>query len=68
MKRAFGEAETLLVNDTYQYSDYTKYVVGPMVDVKEKTRRRDEEFPKDCKKAFEMGARFAFQINISSNK
>jgi multimeric flavodoxin WrbA len=57
MKRTFGEAESLFVFDTYQFDDYSKY--ESRFNVEEKAKRRREEFPKDCQKAFEMGVRFA---------
>jgi multimeric flavodoxin WrbA len=58
MKRFFGESESLIVTDTYQFDDYSKYV-SSLFDVEEKARRRKEEFPKDCQKAYDMGVRFA---------
>jgi multimeric flavodoxin WrbA len=58
MRRIFGESESLLVTDTYQFDDYSKYE-STLFDVEAKAKRRKEEFPKDCQKAFDMGARFA---------
>lgn len=58
MKHIFGSAETLLVTDTYQFEDYSKYV-STLFNETEKTRRRDEEFPIDCQRAFEMGVRLS---------
>jgi multimeric flavodoxin WrbA len=58
MKRIFGEAESLFVTDTYQFDDYSKYE-SSLFNVEEKAKRRKEEFPKDCKKAFDMGVRLA---------
>jgi multimeric flavodoxin WrbA len=55
--RIFGAAESLVVTDTYQFDDYSKYVTSH--DEKGKDRRRIEVFPQDCRKAFEMGMRFA---------
>ena len=52
----FGASETLLVNDTYQFEDYSKYETSS-INVSEKEKRRKEEFPKDCQKAFDMGVR-----------
>ncbi|GKU25746.1 flavodoxin family protein [Clostridium folliculivorans] len=60
MKRFFGEAESLFVNDTYQFDDYSKYV-STMFDVDHKIKVRDEDFPKDLKKAFELGIRLVQQ-------
>ncbi|MGD0856039.1 MAG: flavodoxin family protein [Dehalococcoidia bacterium] len=58
MKLAFGTSESLVVNDTYQFEDYSKYVTTRF-DPVEKAKRRGEVFPNDCKKAFEMGVRFS---------
>jgi len=54
--RIFGSFERLLVTDTYQFDDYAKYEASGM-DVAQKTQRRQEVFPQDCRKAFELGAR-----------
>jgi len=59
-QRVFGASESLSVTDTYQFDDYSKYVATAF-NPEEKAKRRDEEFPKDCQKAFDMGARFARQ-------
>jgi multimeric flavodoxin WrbA len=56
-KRLFGHSESLCSTDTYQFDDYSKYVAD-RYDPEEKAKRRREVFPKDCEKAFEMGARF----------
>ncbi|OPX86496.1 MAG: 2-amino-4-deoxychorismate dehydrogenase [Pelotomaculum sp. PtaB.Bin104] len=58
MLHTFGSAESLLVCDTYQFDDYSKYVATAF-NPEEKARRRQKEFPKESEKAFEMGARFA---------
>ena len=58
LARTFGSSESLLVTDTYQFSDYSKYVVTSFNPV-EKAKRREEVFPLDCSKAFDMGVRFA---------
>ncbi|MFA5251679.1 MAG: flavodoxin family protein [Phycisphaerae bacterium] len=63
MKIIFGSAETLLSFDTYQFEDYSK-VVAPRFDPVQKLKRRNEIFPQDCQKAFEMGARFAAKEKI----
>lgn len=56
MKRIFGDAETLLVNDTYQFDDYSKYATSRF-DPAAKARRREIQFPVDCRNAFDMGVR-----------
>jgi multimeric flavodoxin WrbA len=53
----FGKTEFLVVNDTYMFDDYSKYVNAYDVNAKEKRRR--EVFPLDCQKAFDMGVRLA---------
>lgn len=53
-----GPTESLLVTDTYQFSDYSKYVATAF-DESAKAKRRQEVFPNDCQQAFEMGIRFA---------
>lgn len=55
----FGKpSETLCVTDTYQFDDYAKYV-SAQFDPVAKARRRAEQFPLDCQKAFDLGARLA---------
>lgn len=56
MARIFGSCESFFVTDTYQFNDYTKYV-STAFNPEAKKKRRDEQFPLDCKKAFELGAR-----------
>lgn len=58
LKRIFGASESLMVTDTYQFDDYAK-IFAPQFDAAHKAKRRQEVFPLDCQKAFEMGARFA---------
>jgi multimeric flavodoxin WrbA len=53
----FGKTEFLVVNDTYMFDDYSKYVNAYDVNAKEKRRR--EVFPLDCQKAFDMGTELA---------
>ncbi len=59
-KRCFGASETLMVTDTYQFDDYSKYDTSGL-DEARKAQRKAEVFPEDCRKAFEMGVRFAGQ-------
>jgi len=56
MKLIFGDTETLCSYDTCQFEDYSK-VFAPRWDPEKKTERRNEIFPLDCAKAFEMGVR-----------
>jgi multimeric flavodoxin WrbA len=62
LARTFGAAESLVVTDTYQFDDYDKYVATKF-NVEEKSRRRQDEFPQDCEKAFKMGAGFMAGVN-----
>jgi len=55
--RVFGTAESLCVTDTYQFDDYSEYVVS-CFDPEKKAKRREEMFPQDCEKAHNMGVRF----------
>ena len=61
MRRIFGRAEFLLSFDTYQFKDYSK-VVAPRFNPEKKAKRREEVFPIDCKKAFDMGVKFATEV------
>jgi len=56
MERIFGSCESLWVTDTYQFADYAKYM-STAFNPEEKKKRRDEQFPIDCRKAYELGAR-----------
>ena len=58
LQMIFGTSESLFCFDTYQFKDYTK-VLATRFDAAHKAQRRQEVFPQDCQKAFEMGARFA---------
>ena len=54
--RVFGESEAMFAGDTYQFDDYSKieqYRFDPAV----KAAHRAEQWPADCQRAFEMGAR-----------
>lgn len=62
IEKTFGSFESLAVNDTYQFNDYSKYV-APLFDEKKKRKVREEQFPKDCQSAFNMGVRFVKQAN-----
>ena len=58
LKMMFGQSETLFCNETLQFEDYNK-VVFSYFDPEERMKRRREVFPRDCKRAFELGARLA---------
>ena len=56
LERTFGSSETLLVTDTMQFDDYSKYVSSAF-DPEAKARRHREVFPEECRKAFQLGKR-----------
>jgi len=56
LERIFGAVEHLLVYDTLQFDDYSKYV-ATRFNPAQKAARRREIFPQDCRKAFDLGAR-----------
>jgi multimeric flavodoxin WrbA len=56
MARIFGSCESLWVTDTYQFTDYSKYT-STLFDPVAKKKHREENFPRDCEKAFGLGAR-----------
>lgn len=60
--KAFSAPSVLYVNDTYQFSDYSKYKVECFSE-KDKARHRAEQFPVDCHKAYELGLNMARQID-----
>jgi multimeric flavodoxin WrbA len=58
LKMIFGASEYICSFDTYQFDDYSKVVSGRF-DPEKKAKRRQEIFPVDCKRAFDMGVRLA---------
>jgi multimeric flavodoxin WrbA len=51
-----GSCESLHVNDTLQFKDYSKYVVT-VFDENKKKKVKEEQFPIDCENAFQLGSR-----------
>ena len=58
MNIVLGYCETLCAYNTYQFTDYSRYAAG-MFDEKVKREHRENEFPKDLQKAYELGKRLA---------
>ena len=58
LERLNGPSEYLLAQDTYQFDDYSKYEAS-MFDAQHKAQVRAEQFPRDCRSAFDMGVRLA---------
>ncbi|MBM7865226.1 flavodoxin family protein [Heliobacterium gestii] len=65
LTRTFGSCESLFVTDTYQFEDYSRYEASGF-NAEAKAKRRAEVFPEDCKKAFDLGNRFAQQNNTTA--
>ena len=66
ISRIFGPSQHLVVMDTYQFKDYSK-VVADRWDEKAKAKRREEVFPLDCRKAYELGKGMVKESNSISN-
>lgn len=60
MKRIFGACESLIITDTYQFDNYSKYESSGFNE-EDKAERRKKVFPEDCKKAFDLGIRLVTQ-------
>ena len=56
LSAVLGETEVLYAHDTYQFSDYNKYVCERF-DETHKAQVRATEFPKQCQQAFDLGVR-----------
>ena len=53
----FGIApEPLYVYNTWQFSDYSKYE-SSIFNVEDKRRQKAEQFPLDCRSAYDLGVR-----------
>ena len=49
-------ARMLYLNDAYQFDDYARYDISPdRADPVEKARHREQQFPIDLKRAYELG-------------
>jgi multimeric flavodoxin WrbA len=65
----FGSAETLLSTDTFHVEDYSKIVADYLeTTVDRKLKHQKEQFPRDCDKAFEMGARFVSEAATNTRR
>jgi multimeric flavodoxin WrbA len=58
LKRIYGDSEHMCSFATLQFDDYSK-VLATRFDPVAKKKRREEVFPVDCQKAFDMGVRLA---------
>ena len=59
--RILSSPQTLYVTDTCQFDDYSAYVCT-CFDGAAKRARKETQFPKDCKAAWELGAALVQQI------
>lgn len=57
----FSPPHRLCSYDTYQFSDYFKYVVDVFNEA-EKAKQKENEFPKDLQKAYALGADIAIRL------
>ena len=61
LEQNFGHSEGLYVCNTYQFDDYSRYAVA-MFDEAAKRRHRDEHFPIDLQRSYELGCRLVEQL------
>jgi len=57
-ERLLGHSEYVDASETLQFTDYSIYAAD-MFDVPDRLQRRENVFPEDLKKAFELGVRLA---------
>lgn len=58
LTRILGPTESLVVTDTLQFDDYSKYEAS-MFDEDAKRERHEEVFPQDRQKAYDLGVKIA---------
>lgn len=61
IETVFTKPDRILSCDTYQFNDYDKYVVETF-DKTKKLKQKEEQFPKDLQKAYELGVQMALSI------
>lgn len=54
LRQLKGKTEWMMVNETWQWEDYSKYASG-MFDVPAKRKRREEVWPLDLQRCFDFG-------------
>lgn len=64
LKLLNSEPEYMISADNYQFEDYSKYAASNF-DEKHKAAIREMQFPLDCQKAFDMGAKLCSQVVVS---
>lgn len=61
IETVFTKPERIFAYDTYQFSDYDKYVVETF-DKNKKLKQKEEQFPKDLQKAYDAGVKMVDKI------
>lgn len=61
MGELFGYSETLMVCNTYQFNDYSRYNCN-LFPEEMKRKQRDEHFPIDLQNAYELGKRLVEKV------
>ena len=56
LKMLYGSSESFFCNETLQFEDYNR-VVFSYCDPEERRKRRQEVFPQDCRRAYDLGVR-----------
>ena len=59
-----GTSEYLVIADTYQFDDYSKYNASKF-DERHKAQVKESRFPVSCQNAFQMGARLAAELETN---
>jgi len=58
LNTVFDSVERLIVYDTYQFNDYSKYAID-VFDEKEKRKTLENQFPKDLESSYNLGVNLA---------
>ena len=65
LKMIYGHCQTVYACDTYQFNDYSKYDCD-VFDEKHKAQVREEQFPKDLSKAFDLGKKLVESVVLDA--
>lgn len=64
LKSTFGYSESLYCCDTYQFPNYDRYDCD-VFDKDHKLSHKEEQFPIDCQKAYELGKRLVERAKVN---
>lgn len=67
LERLFGYCEIQYVNNTYQFTDYSKYDIN-MFPEEMKRKQLEEQFPSDLLNSYELGKRLAEMAKLNTDK